>query len=185
MQRCVPAMAFLLYLLGNVLPGYDVSSSLPQHKTAPAPEDFVRRRGRRLIVGAGEAGEAVARSLKYANHGSLFPIGFVDDDPSKVGSMIHGVPVLGKTAELPFLIKRRKHRIMLYGRNIRKVAPRSLWGRMLQAMALLLRVKPPTAGCVISHGITSQQPIVRKARCGKFTTSTRSEHGPLKSGGNG
>lgn len=63
---------------------------------------------RALIVGAGEAGEAVARSLKYGNDGSLFPIGFLDDDPSKAGLMIHGVPVLGKVSELFAVIKRRK-----------------------------------------------------------------------------
>jgi len=61
-----------------------------------------------LIVGAGEAGEAVVRSLKYGNHGSVFPVGFLDDDPVKAGLMIHGVRVLGKLSDLPAVIKRRK-----------------------------------------------------------------------------
>jgi FlaA1/EpsC-like NDP-sugar epimerase len=63
---------------------------------------------RTLIIGAGEAGEAVARSLRYGNHGSLFPIGFLDDDPAKARLMIHGIRVLGKLSDLPAIIKRRK-----------------------------------------------------------------------------
>ncbi len=66
------------------------------------------RRLRTLIVGAGDAGEAVVRNLKYGNHSSLVPVGFVDDDPAKAGLMIHGVRVLGKISNLPYLLKRRR-----------------------------------------------------------------------------
>jgi FlaA1/EpsC-like NDP-sugar epimerase len=37
-----------------------------------------------LIVGAGDAGAAVARELKNHNGHRSVPIGFVDDDPAKI-----------------------------------------------------------------------------------------------------
>jgi len=71
-----------------------------------------RRRGellpRSLIVGAGDAGEAIARSLRYGNTSSGVAVGFLDDDPGKAGLRIHGMPVLGKIAELPAVIKRER-----------------------------------------------------------------------------
>ncbi|MDO9390511.1 MAG: nucleoside-diphosphate sugar epimerase/dehydratase [bacterium] len=52
-------------------------------------------RQRMLIVGAGDAGEMVARQLMaHPEYGSL-PVGFIDDDPAKKGQRIHGLPVFG------------------------------------------------------------------------------------------
>lgn len=56
-----------------------------------------------LIVGAGTTGSELARNL--VNHPDLDykPVGFVDDDPTKRGLKIHGIPVLGATSVLPDL----------------------------------------------------------------------------------
>ena len=56
-----------------------------------------------LIVGAGRAGSAIARELHDSEH-QYVPIGFVDDDPTKLGVRIHGIPVLGATQDLPRLM---------------------------------------------------------------------------------
>ena len=55
---------------------------------------------RTLIVGAGDAGEAVARDLLRRPREGIVPVGFVDDDPHKRRLRIHGLPVLGNTHEI-------------------------------------------------------------------------------------
>ena len=49
-----------------------------------------------IIVGAGEAGEIFARSIASSPFISRNVTGFIDDDESKQGKIISGVPVLGK-----------------------------------------------------------------------------------------
>ncbi|MBQ7666166.1 MAG: sugar transferase [Synergistaceae bacterium] len=49
-----------------------------------------------IIVGAGEAGELFARSIAASPFISRNVTGFIDDDESKQGKIISGVPVLGK-----------------------------------------------------------------------------------------
>jgi len=50
---------------------------------------------RTLIVGAGDAGEMIARQMLARRGEGYHPVGFLDDDPAKRGKTIHGVPVLG------------------------------------------------------------------------------------------
>jgi len=55
-----------------------------------------QKKGKNIIIfGAGDAGEMVIREIKRNRALNYKPIGFIDDDPSKVGNKIHGVPVLG------------------------------------------------------------------------------------------
>ncbi|MFQ5718262.1 MAG: hypothetical protein ACE5IK_01825 [Acidobacteriota bacterium] len=50
---------------------------------------------RLLIVGAGHSGEMVLRELRHDPSLGYVPIGFVDDDPAKLGRSIHGVRIFG------------------------------------------------------------------------------------------
>lgn len=60
-----------------------------------------KEKKRTLIVGAGDAGEEILRSIFSSQKKSPYwPIGFVDDDPLKQGMMIHGLKVLGKINDI-------------------------------------------------------------------------------------
>lgn len=54
-----------------------------------------------LIAGAGNAGEALLREIHRMPVAEYDVIGFVDDDPIKQGTNIHGIPVLGTIDKLP------------------------------------------------------------------------------------
>lgn len=54
-----------------------------------------------LIVGAGKAGEMLVRDLLREQPGAYRPAAFVDDNTSKIGKEIHGIPVVGTCDEIP------------------------------------------------------------------------------------
>lgn len=65
------------------------------------------RPGRRvLIFGAGDAGELIVRDMKNNAWYGVQPIGFIDDDHSKLGRRIHNVPVLGTRNDLTSVLER-------------------------------------------------------------------------------
>ncbi len=59
-----------------------------------------------LIVGAGHAGELLARDMLADAHYNSQPVGFVDDDPVKRKMKIHGIPVVGTIDEIKIVADR-------------------------------------------------------------------------------
>ena len=53
-----------------------------------------------LIVGAGTAGEMLARDLLRAREREYRPVAFVDDNPAKQSAEIHGIRVMGRCADI-------------------------------------------------------------------------------------
>lgn len=60
-----------------------------------------------LIVGAGNAGEALLREIHRMPVAEYEVIGFIDNEPAKQGINIHGIPVLGTVEQLPQICKER------------------------------------------------------------------------------
>ena len=74
----------------------------------PTPGRLVARGKEVLVVGAGEAARDTIREMHRNPQLGYTPIGLVDDDPRKKNIRIHGVRVLGSTADLPHLLRDNK-----------------------------------------------------------------------------
>jgi len=57
-----------------------------------------------IILGAGQAGDLVAREMLRGNE--YTPVAFLDDDPQLRGSRVHGLPVLGNIEKLATSIEK-------------------------------------------------------------------------------
>jgi len=65
-------------------------------------------RHRVLLIGAGEAGVIVLRELMNRPDLGLVPVGFVDDNASKLGTHIGGLQVLGKIEDVAQIAERKR-----------------------------------------------------------------------------
>jgi FlaA1/EpsC-like NDP-sugar epimerase len=69
--------------------------------------EFIHRseenKGRMLIYGAGTVGVQTSSAMSFA--GNLTLLGFVDEDTSKIGKTINGVPVFSPN-EIPFIVEK-------------------------------------------------------------------------------
>ena len=74
-----------------------------RHESRPKKKLAQTRSSRILLVGAGMAGILVAKEARKRKNFNWKVIGFVDDDPHKLNTMIHGVEVIGRTADIPRL----------------------------------------------------------------------------------
>jgi len=62
--------------------------------------------GRLLIIGAGDAGASLCSQAFTTTNFQYKPVVFADDDPSKIGQTIIGVPVAGRISEIASLVSR-------------------------------------------------------------------------------
>ncbi|MEI8078201.1 MAG: nucleoside-diphosphate sugar epimerase/dehydratase [bacterium] len=83
-----------------------------------------------LIVGAGDNGEAALRELRKHFRGVYHVVGFLDDNPEKQGMLIHGVKVLGRSAEIGRVIREQEVAEVLFA--ISK-APKRLYRSLVEA----------------------------------------------------
>jgi FlaA1/EpsC-like NDP-sugar epimerase len=72
-----------------------------------AKKKMGQKKEKTLIVGAGDAGEQLLRSILNSEN-PYSPVGFIDDNPAKQGVIIHGLKVLGKIKDIPKIVKKQE-----------------------------------------------------------------------------
>lgn len=84
---------------------------LAETATSVSDQSFIPSLRRKwvLVVGAGDAGAMVVREMLKNPQLNMKPIGFLDDDPTKVNSKIHGVPVLAPLDQIDQILN--KHHV--------------------------------------------------------------------------
>ncbi|MDW8338971.1 MAG: nucleoside-diphosphate sugar epimerase/dehydratase [Thermoleophilia bacterium] len=98
-------LIFVLLLLAFVSGSRLLARTLIER---PAAGTIVARGKEVIVVGAGDAAQLILRELLRNPRLGYTPIGLVDDDPRKKNLRLHGVRVLGTTAELPQLLRERR-----------------------------------------------------------------------------
>jgi len=80
-----------------------------------------------LVVGAGRAGDLIVREIRNNPQFEYSPVGFIDDDRSKLGRRIHGLPILGTTDNIQKIVAAKDIQEILIaipsarGETIRKI----------------------------------------------------------------
>ncbi len=96
-----------------------------------------------LVVGAGEAGQALARDLSRVISFGLEPIGFLDDDQGLVGTVVDGWPCLGSTAELERVIDNTDAEVVVIAIPSMSHAQVHALGARAAAMGVTVHHLPP------------------------------------------
>ncbi|HUS28118.1 MAG TPA: polysaccharide biosynthesis protein, partial [Kofleriaceae bacterium] len=121
----VIAMNFVLAFLGLV--GIRTVRRMQGEASDRKQKEAGAERQRVLLIGAGQAGVMVAREIMNRPDLGLHPVGFLDDDPSKLRTSIGGLPVLGTTAQIREVAERKHVRRALItianapGNHIRRI----------------------------------------------------------------
>ena len=98
----VIALEFFLSLIGCL--GARALRRILYERGEKIPLARDRERKRLILYGAGRAGLLLLKELN--NHAEIEVVGFVDDDPKKVGTIISGAKVLGSGKALGDIVRR-------------------------------------------------------------------------------
>ena len=84
----------------------DKTSSIPTRQVLTMFFKKMAETKRLLIIGAGNGGEKMYREIHNNANLQFTVIGFLDDDVTKVGRKIHGIPVLGQINDIKRIAKK-------------------------------------------------------------------------------
>jgi FlaA1/EpsC-like NDP-sugar epimerase len=102
-SRAVLVIDWLLTLCG--VGGVRMAVRLAAENRAGFQKTYARVK-RVIVVGAGDAGSMVVREVRRNPQLGMETVALLDDDPTKIGKHVHGVPVIGRISSLPEAIER-------------------------------------------------------------------------------
>jgi FlaA1/EpsC-like NDP-sugar epimerase len=131
------AIICLLFLCASRISiRYLLQNSRSRQKEKP------KRKKRILLIGAGDAAEKVVREIGD-NPGLPYEVvGFVDDNPAKIGMRIHGIPVLGTTEVLGEITDQTQAEELLIAIVAMEAAPMKRIVDLCQQTGLSFKVLP-------------------------------------------
>lgn len=152
----IPRTSLILYpllavfLLGAPRAMYRMwkDHSLNFHKAA--------NRKRVLIIGAGRAGEMLARDMRRDD--DYFPVGFLDDSPLWLGAKVHGLPVLGAVDALATVAEEHAVDIVVIA------IPSASTAQMRRVVEHCEQAGVPFRTLPRMSGLFSKQPTMREVR---------------------
>ncbi|MDH7486906.1 MAG: sugar transferase [Anaerolineae bacterium] len=103
--RDVPRLLFIYFYLIDLF--FLLGSRLLLRTVWAHWSEREQRVSKALIIGAGTLGQDIVRRAREYEWAGLRLEGYVDDDPSKQGSTIEGIPVLGPLDQAPTIIRQR------------------------------------------------------------------------------
>lgn len=101
--RAVILTDFLLSVAG--LAGIRTGMRVYRERYADGGGAAHSRRKKVAIIGAGSAGSALFREIQSKPGLGMDVVCFIDDEPSKIGGMLHGRKIAGARADLPVLVE--------------------------------------------------------------------------------
>ncbi len=153
----VAAMDWSFCLMAMVALRYARRWSMRRHKfsayTYRAPQ---AERRRVLLIGAGIAGGQLVQEIRQNQHLNLEIVGFVDDDPTKLGRRVEGVKVLGPTRDLVAIARYHRAEEGLICMPSAKASQIRKLVDLARGTSLALKVLPSSAELLRDHSLAPQ-----------------------------
>lgn len=108
-----------------------------------------------LIIGAGEAGAIIISSMQENPAIKIIPVAIVDDDERKRLTRIHGVKVMGTTADIPALVKRLEVTQIIYAMPSASGNTRKRVLEICASTGCEIKIIPSVEKMLFGHGSTA------------------------------
>lgn len=106
LEESLPSTFSLLTITFSLLAMLATRLSYRQYREHLQALKLSRERIPVIVIGAGDAGAMVLDECARNKRNNLRPVCMVDDDPSKVGSTIHNIPIEGPIENLSAIVDR-------------------------------------------------------------------------------
>jgi FlaA1/EpsC-like NDP-sugar epimerase len=153
----VAVIDWSLCLLGMVALRYVRRSSVQHTYLIRRPRSrHSERRSQVLLVGAGRAGSLIVQEVRQNPQVNWEIVGFVDDDPTKVGRKVEGVPVLGSSSQMVAIAQRLNADEVLISMPSAKASQIRKLVNLAHGTALKLKVLPGHSEILCDRNLTPQ-----------------------------